>query len=81
VLNKVDLVDAMQLAEQRERIIAALEWTGPVYEISALAAQGTQRLCQDMMLHLESVRAAETADPASRGGERDGAAGNAERGA
>jgi GTP-binding protein len=71
VLNKVDLVDAAQLAEQRERIIAALEWTGPVYEISALAAQGTQRLCQDMMVHLESVRAAETADPALAAAERD----------
>jgi GTP-binding protein len=38
-------------------------WQGPVYEISAISAEGTTRLCQDMMLYLERCRDAELEDP------------------
>ena len=63
VLNKVDLIDSEALRRTREAIVAALQWQGPIYEISAIAADGTTRLCQDMMLYLERCRDEEQADP------------------
>ena len=63
VLNKIDLLAAPALAEQRARIVEALNWSGPIYEISALSGLGVERLCQDMMGYLETLRAAEEADP------------------
>jgi GTP-binding protein len=61
VLNKVDLLPAKE-AEQRCRdIIRRLRWKGPVYRISGLARQGTEKLCRDIMKRLEelAVREAE----------------------
>ena len=53
VLNKTDLVDPATLAQCRDQVVAALSWEGPVYEISAVAQMGTERLCVDLMTHLE----------------------------
>ncbi len=63
VLNKTDLLDADLLAERRQALVEALGWEGPVYEISAISGEGTERLCQDMMILLEQQREAELADP------------------
>jgi GTP-binding protein len=54
VLNKVDLLDSDGVASCRERVVAALNWQGPVYEISAVAGQNTDRLCGDLMTYLEA---------------------------
>jgi GTPase len=62
-LNKTDLLDEQEFAQRRKAVLAALDWSGPVYEISAIAAQGTQSLCGDMMRYLEQCRAAEAEDP------------------
>jgi GTP-binding protein len=59
----VDLIDSESLAERRQRLLEALSWQGPVYEISAIAKQGTMRLAGDLMTYLESLNAAEAADP------------------
>lgn len=71
VLNKTDLLDADELAARRQELVDALGWEGPVYEISAIGAVGTERLCQDMMVQLESQREREAADPAVAEAERD----------
>ncbi len=63
VLNKTDLLDAEELAARRAALIAALDWKGPVYEVAAISATGTERLCQDLMVQLEEQRAREQADP------------------
>ena len=63
VLNKSDLLTPEEFAERREAVLSALEWEGPVYEISAISGEGTQRLCQDMMELLEKQRALEAEDP------------------
>ena len=42
VLNKLDMVE--DPADVQARICAALEWTGPVFAISALTGDGTQAL-------------------------------------
>ncbi|PLW81150.1 GTPase ObgE [Kineobactrum sediminis] len=63
VLNKTDLVSAEDLQARRQAVIDALSWQGPVYEIAAISATGTERLCQDLMVALEEQRALEAADP------------------
>jgi GTP-binding protein len=64
VLNKADLLDASTFQERRDALIAALGWTGPVYEIAAISGQGTDVLCGDLMTRLETLKAQESADPA-----------------
>ena len=54
VLNKIDLLDEAETAACRERVVAALGWEGPVYEISAVSGQHTNTLCGDLMTHLET---------------------------
>ena len=55
VLNKTDLVSADELATLRARIVEALDWKGTVYEISALAGEGTRKLTGDLMNRLEEI--------------------------
>lgn len=64
VLNKVDLISELELERLRARLIDALDWRAPLYAISAATGEGTVRLCQDIMVHLEQRREAEAADPA-----------------
>jgi GTP-binding protein len=54
VLNKIDLLSDVEIAACRERVVAALDWEGPVYEISAVSGQHTSALCGDLMTHLEA---------------------------
>lgn len=71
VLSKVDLLDADALAATRQRIEAAIDWKGPVYEIAALAGRGTDALSHDMMSWLEQCWEEEAADPERAQRERD----------
>jgi GTP-binding protein len=63
VLNKIDLLDEQALADIRQRLVNALDCRGPVYEISALASRNVERLCQDLMVHLEQCWESEEANP------------------
>jgi GTP-binding protein len=63
VLNKIDLVDAAAVAACRDRVVNALDWQGPVYEISAVAGRHTATLCGDLMTHLEAQTEAMCNDP------------------
>ncbi|MFK7978028.1 MAG: Obg family GTPase CgtA [Halioglobus sp.] len=63
VLNKSDLLDEETFAERRQAVLDALEWSGPVYDISAITGKGTDSLCGDLMTHLEAVKAAEKETP------------------
>jgi GTP-binding protein len=56
VLNKLDLLGD-QAAAEGDRIIAELDWQGPVYRISALQKTGTQKLVGDIMTRLEHIDA------------------------
>lgn len=64
VLNKVDLLDADELRERRDRILRDLAWDAPVYDLSALTGSGTDALCDDLMQHLEQLRREQGADVA-----------------
>ena len=55
VFNKIDLLAPDEAELRVAEVVEALGWEGPVYRISALAKQGTEDLCADVMAHLESV--------------------------
>jgi len=66
VLNKLDLLPPEERAVRVKAVVAELGWQGPVYGVSALTADGTKRLVQDVMKYLEQERAeGETAKPSS----------------
>lgn len=54
VLNKVDLLPPDEADKRCKDIVRRLRWKGPVYRISALARQGTDALCQDVMKRIEA---------------------------
>jgi GTP-binding protein len=54
VLNKTDLVPPDELDQRVAAIVSDLDWTGPVYALSALAGSGTRQLVFDIMNYLES---------------------------
>jgi GTP-binding protein len=62
VLNKLDLLPAAERKRRTAAIVKKLKWKGPVYGISALTADGTKRLVQDVMSFLVERREA-TAKP------------------
>jgi GTP-binding protein len=57
VLNKLDLMQPDEAAKRCKDIVRRLRWKGPVFEISGLSRQGTDKLCQAIMSRLEEIRA------------------------
>jgi len=55
VLNKHELLAEAEQAERQAQIVRALDWSAPVYRISALHRQGTRRLVSDVMARLEEM--------------------------
>jgi GTP-binding protein len=53
VLNKCDQILEEEHDERVKEIVERLQWEGPVYVVSAIAKQGTEKLCQDIMRYLE----------------------------
>lgn len=62
VLNKIDMVPEEERQVRIDAVIAELEWSGPVYVISALSKTGTDALMQDLMNWLEADREALASD-------------------
>jgi GTP-binding protein len=65
VLNKLDLLPPKERDKRVAAIVDELDWKGPVYGVSALTADGTKRLVQDVMKYLEELREAEATDEPS----------------
>ena len=53
ILNKIDLLDEDERQKRRKQVIEGLNWQGKVFEISALANDGCELVCQKIMNHLE----------------------------
>ena len=68
VLNKLDLLPPVERKKRTAAIVKKLKWKGPVYGISALTADGTKRLVQDVMSYLEGQRQPDAAAKPSRHG-------------
>ncbi|MBD8526559.1 Obg family GTPase CgtA [Pseudomarimonas arenosa] len=67
LLNKVDLLPEDEREAKIQAVLNALDWQAPWFAISAIAAQGTELVCQKVMQALDAMRAAEreAADEAS----------------
>ncbi|OEY66645.1 Obg family GTPase CgtA [Marinobacter sp. X15-166B] len=63
VLNKVDMVAEADRAAHCQAIIDELNWTGPVFVISALSGEGTKPLTQAIMRWIEQQAEQEAQDP------------------
>lgn len=56
VLTKKDLLLDEDFAERKQQLLDALDWQGPVYEISSMTGEGTQQLVYDLMEYLEKLK-------------------------
>ena len=69
VINKIDLLSDEDLPVARDMLLEALQWSGPVFEVSAATGAGTEELAQAVMQQLEltdqEAEAVEEFDPAS----------------
>ena len=54
VLNKVDLIPEDERKQRCQEVVKALDWKGPVFEISALAHTGTDALVHAVMDFIEN---------------------------
>ncbi|MEH6616950.1 MAG: Obg family GTPase CgtA, partial [Porticoccus sp.] len=63
VLNKIDLLPEDEREQRCQEVIEKLQWEGPIYQVSALASEGTEQLCWDIMERLEECWDAEREDP------------------
>ncbi|MCK5481667.1 MAG: GTPase ObgE, partial [Gammaproteobacteria bacterium] len=61
VLNKTDLLPEDEREQRCRDVVQAVNWQGPVFEISALARQGTDALSQAVMEFVEQHNAPEVA--------------------
>ncbi len=53
VLNKSDLLSEEDAEAVKSDVVSALNWDGPVYIVSAMAKQGTEQLCGDLLSYME----------------------------
>lgn len=56
VFNKADLLPAQEAQARCQELVCQLGWQGPVYLISALQRSDLDRLMQDAMAHIETLR-------------------------
>ena len=72
VLNKVDLIPEDERESRIKAVLDGLDWQQPWFAISAIAADGTQLVCQKVMQALDEMRLAErqAAEDAAAGPER-----------
>jgi GTP-binding protein len=57
VLNKIDRLTPEDYLGRRDDILARLDWTLPVYGVSAMTGEGTSALMGDLMSRLEALAA------------------------
>jgi GTP-binding protein len=53
VLNKIDVLPIEEREKRCQAIVDALNWTAPVFRISAATGEGTQNLCFHIMQYLD----------------------------
>ena len=63
VINKIDLLHATDLRVARETLLDALDWQGPVFEVSAATGAGTAMLAGAVMQALQALDEEANASP------------------
>jgi GTP-binding protein len=69
VLNKIDLLGAEDCRRRRALLVEKLDWSGPVFDISALTGAGTSELTEALMRRLKRARPAVPAQEPAAGDE------------
>jgi len=64
VINKIDLLNEEDLAVAKEMLLEELNWSGPVFEVSAATGAGTEALGHAVMQALEEIKEEEEAGEA-----------------
>lgn len=72
VLNKTELVDGEEIDALKQRIVAELDWQGPIYAISAIRPDSLNRLLGDAMDHLEQEAERTAAQDTAQRADEDG---------
>ncbi|MEM7431481.1 MAG: Obg family GTPase CgtA [Pseudomonadota bacterium] len=55
VINKIDLLDTGNRQQSRADLLDKLEWSRPIFEVSAATGEGTEALAQAVMRALEEL--------------------------
>jgi len=55
VINKIDLLSEEDQKVAKEMLLEQLQWTGPVFEVSAATGAGTDELAHAIMQELERI--------------------------
>jgi GTP-binding protein len=63
ILNKLDLIAEDEREARCQEVVKALDWKGPVYNISAITKNGTEKICYDIMTFLEDRAEAAAENP------------------
>jgi GTP-binding protein len=63
VLNKTDLLADEEAERICEEVVSRLDWSGPVFRISAVNKSGTDELCRQIMDYLDDLREKAASDP------------------
>ncbi|OUS16232.1 GTPase ObgE [Gammaproteobacteria bacterium 50_400_T64] len=71
VLNKMDLLPTESRDAICQQLIDDLQWQGPVFFVSALTKEGTDKLCNDICDYLDDCRSREAEFPEVAQAERD----------
>ena len=65
VINKIDLLSSEDLEVAREMLLEELEWSGPVFEVSAATGAGTDALGHAVIQALEEIEEEKEAEGAA----------------
>ncbi len=71
VLNKMDLLPEGSREAVCQKLVDDLQWQGPVFFVSALTKEGTDKLCNAICDYLDDCRSRETEFPEVAQAERD----------
>ncbi len=71
VLNKMDLLPEDSRQAVCQKLVDDLQWQGPVFFVSALTKEGTDKLCNAICDYLDDCRSREAEFPEAAQAERD----------
>lgn len=71
VLNKMDLLPEDSRQAVCQKLVDDLQWQGPVFFVSALTKEGTDKLCNAICDYLDDCRSRESEFPEAAQAERD----------
>lgn len=63
VLNKIDLLPEQERQRCCDDIVKGLQWSGPVFAVSAINSEGVKTICEKIMSFVEQCKERELTEP------------------